>query len=271
MKGLLNFEDTNNLKLNNLKLFRYYKMDDFLKTVKSKTLYLKKPHCWNDPFENLFLKSRIFDIDEKPIEMGIMKERVFAQCWTLKEESDLMWNNFIPDNIGVKVEVTLKNLNNSIQNNSDIRFIGKMKYLTIKEIENYFSQTFILTLDDIAKPIFESLLIKRKEFSEEHEVRILFFDLFRNNKSNKIFIVNKNPNDYKDDFTTISISPELFEKVVFHPKMSDKSISKYKSQIRGFGYKGEIEKSKLYNIPEIKIILDHKGKLSPAPNKGYTQ
>ena len=120
MRGLLNFENINSLDLTNLKLFRYYKMDDFLKTIESKTLYLKKPHCWNDPFENLFLKSKIIDVNEKPIEMGIMKERVFAQCWSLKKESDLMWNSYIPDNVGVKVEVSLMNLNQAIINNSSI-------------------------------------------------------------------------------------------------------------------------------------------------------
>lgn len=265
-KGLLNFEDFTDSELTDLKLYRYFQVDDFIKTFEQNSLFLKKPHCWNDPFENIFLKSEIVDTNENPIEMGMMKERVFAQCWSLKEESDLMWGSYFVGNNGVKVEVSLNKIKQEIFKNSEIIFIGKIKYLTIQEIADYFSQIFKLSLDDIAQPIFESLLVKRKEFSEEFEVRILFFDLFRNNKYERIFILNSNLEDYKNDFTSIKISSNIFEKVVFHPKMDYEQIEINKNKLTNLGYKGIMEKSKLYDIPEFKIKLDHQGKLKPALN-----
>jgi len=250
----INEDQLKDNELSETKLYRYYWITDLLKTLETKRIILKKPHLWNDPFENLFLKSEIKNIDGKIADLSVTKEQIFAQCWTLKEESDLMWHSYIKGNEGAKVATTLGKLLKIISE-YNFAFIKGVSYRSEKDILKYFSKP--MPFNGNANPLFTTLFIKRVEFEEEKEVRLVFHDAFRNrNPKNRLKIANFNINDYKSDFAYINFEPNfLFSEIILHPQMSGKMVTNFKKRI-GEYYRGEIKKSILYNIPKISLTID---------------
>ena len=213
------------------KIYRYYWINDLLESLESKKIKLKKPHLWNDPFENLFFNSEIRHIDGEIADLSVTKEQIFAQCWTLKKESDLMWNSYIKGKEGAKVTTTLGNLLKAISG-CYFAFVKGVSYWTQNEILEYFAKPIPLKIFD--SPLFTTLFIKREEFEEEQEVRLVFHDSLRNrDPKDRIKIANFNIQDYlQSDFAYIDFEPDfLFSEIVLHPQMDTDMIVNYKNRL----------------------------------------
>ena len=255
---LINFEGTEGTVVQNTKVYRYYKMYDFLSSLRDQCLFLKKPYLWNDPFENLFFNSKIIDTNGEKVSLEIMKEQIYSQCWTLKEESNLMWNNFVSDGKGVKVTTTIGKIIDVIIN-LNLAFMGKVGYFDESEIRTYYSKPILNNIDLHSGLILKSLLTKRKEFSDEQEIRIIYFNFFKQENLNRqIFTLNRNANEFKNDFTMVSIDPnKFFDEIVFHPRIKVSESDSYKINFKDLGYNGIVKMSKLYDLPDITITFDN--------------
>jgi hypothetical protein len=237
------------------KIYRYFRINDLIETLTTKKLKLKKPHLWNDPFENLFLKSAMKDIHGNEIDLGVTKEQIFAQCWTLKEESGLMWSSYVHDKKGAKATSTIGSLLKIIPEHN-IAFIKAVSYWSEKEIFEYFANPLTFNVNET--PLFKTLFIKRKEFEEEQEVRLVFHDMFRNcDPKSNIHIANFNRNEYKSDFAFLPIEPDLlFSEIILNPHLNEEKVEHYKNKI-GKWFNGNISKSKLYRVPNVTLIIDN--------------
>lgn len=254
---LFNADQVYDIELLETKIYRYFRLNDLIESLSTKKLRLKKPHLWDDPFENLFLKSKVVNAKGQPADLSTTREQIFAQCWTFKEESDLMWSSYIHDSKGAKVTVSLKDILKVISR-YQFAFIAKINYWTEQEILDYFSKPLSLDVSNKENPFIKTLCIKRKEFEEEQEVRIIFPDMFRNRDlKSRIHVANFNINDYKSDYTYFEFDPDqLFSEIVLHPKMKVEKAEQYKYKLSQL-YAGKIYKSKLYETPDILIQIDN--------------
>ena len=221
-------------------IYRIFSIDYLLELLSTNDLVLVKPKLWDDPFENLILKSLIQNDKTKS---NSYRDNIFAQCWTQHRETDAMWRIYSPNKDGVKIKSTPKKLFDSIYNSTSCEkvvgtetcFIGKVQYINQSDLIAELEKKPNSLYDTTGKAM--SLLIKRREFRHEREVRLIHIDLTdeRNADTKKIQI---------DAFN-------LFEEITFDPRLSDLRYKALKNYIISLGYDGKISKSRLYKVPVI--------------------
>lgn len=205
---------TRNL-LNGLKpsdrLYRFLRLDRFLDLVSHRILLLRKPHTWDDPFEN-FLSKTTIDDNGQSVGFNLTND-YFGQCWTLREECDGMWRNYCSLDCGVRIGTTSEKLIQAIWNGTDTftplqTFVGRVRYLddgSLKAELAGCSEYGHPLMNSSGRGIAQMLLIKRTEFDYEEEVRALVSD-------------DKMVGDTK----TFVIDPRGFiDSITFAPKMND--------------------------------------------------
>lgn len=133
---------------------------------------------WDDSFENFFLKCNIED-NGKISNAESQTQCLFAQSWTLKEETDAMWRIYSPDKLGVRIKSTFKNLLEAIfVDNACIAnvWMGKVEYYSMEEIKCIIEERIKgVTLFDVYQKIFPStVFMKRIEFAHENEFRVSY-------------------------------------------------------------------------------------------------
>lgn len=233
------------------KIYRVFSFERFLKVLINKNLTLVKPKLWDDPFENFVLKSYGVLSDGRKVHFDSMRESYYGQCWTLRKECDGLWRNYSPDSMGVKVRTTVAKLFDALYDIGNpyhtlSYFIGKVEYVSDKKIKNVFSDPRMILTSD-GKGIVKTLLLKRRAFNYEKEVRIIFK------------VPNDNQADYskvtnvwaEGDFFNINIDPNiLFEEVEFNPWISDDLYKILSDGLEKAGYRGKVRKSRLYDQPQ---------------------
>jgi hypothetical protein len=143
-----------------------------------KQLVLVPPKKWDDPFENWLLSSKVkLSSTGAQGDMLGMRKEVFGQCWTLHRETDAMWRIYSSDNNGARIKTTprklLEALKKHVGNYSEIScFIGKVEYKTQKDLVSALKGIDLFNTN--GSGIAESLLYKRREFSHEREVRLIY-------------------------------------------------------------------------------------------------
>jgi len=137
---------------------------------------LPQPSKWDDPFENFILKSPV-QISSGEIGSFGFHDDVYGQCWTLHRASDAMWRIYSPDKDAVRVRTTIEKLARSLSSPLGSwahaqSFIGKVEYLFKPDLENFAATIF----EDELSPatIARSLLVKRRAFLHEREVRLIY-------------------------------------------------------------------------------------------------
>ena len=230
-------------------IYRIFNLSYFMESFVTKTLVLSKPKSWDDPFENLFMNSPIIDKQENFLFMESRND-FFAQCWTLNSENDAMWRIYSQNKNGIKVRTTINKLFNALYNslihneNRDFScFIGKVKYYTKSEMLNFITKNEIdgyPILSASGKNLSRTLLIKRLEFEHENEIRIIFDS--GNSVSGDIFRFIINPYD-------------LFDEIVFDPRMDFFTYEALRSFILGMKYTNNVSQSDLYHLENRPIKL----------------
>lgn len=229
---------TDNLDLDT-PIYRTMPIERLIQILESRKLTLMKPKKWEDPFENSFLLSK-FILDGKPVNLNPRKS-IYGLCWTIHQESDAIWRIYSHDKRGVTVKTTprklLKSLNAAIGAFSSIScFIGKVKYLEKTEIYDEYKKIAQRISQSDGKPLAESLLYKRAAFNHENEVRLLY---------------HEHDKDCENDLFQFDINPyDLFDQIMFDPRLDRSIYDIYKDGIVKLGFTGKIIKSILYDMPE---------------------
>jgi len=209
---------------------------------------LVHPSLWDDPYENLILKSKVRSNTGEIVNYRFHKN-FYGQCWSLHRASDAMWRIYSPDKRGIRIKTTPNKLLSSLyhggaENSSRSCVIGKVRYLSenrLLEFGNSIYKNCSLSKDNL----FQSLLVKRLAFKHEREVRLMYYDLNDSERSKK-FSYEFNPH-------------EVIDQLMIDPRLTKEEAYSMKSEIiKATGYKGSIKRSLLYAVPDEIILNDNK-------------
>ena len=161
------------------KIYRIFSPRYFFELFDGKTNTLVLPRKWDDPFENILLRSKARSISDDEEVTFAFRDRVYGQCWTLEPVSDAMWQIYSPEENGIRVRTTVGKLIESIRtvhgDNANLScFIGRVSYVTDKKLREFGKTTFADYVS--SRKVAHSLLIKRKAYRFENEVRLIYFD-----------------------------------------------------------------------------------------------
>ena len=237
-------------------IWRIFNLEHLYSLYKTKQLVLVNPALWDDPFDNVLQKCKIEIGPDLQISLRRHFDEFFGQCWThARQESDAMWRIYSPrDGHGVRVQTTPRRLLHALASSPDATaencFIGKVRYLTEKSILKHLSHPQIL--NDIAYKIvgavfqrteltktmpavIDTLLMKRKAFRYEEEVRLLYRERQQTGTQLRQFTVD---------------TQMLFVDAVFDPRMTSEEYEKAVRQLFDLGYVGNASCSSLYQLPD---------------------
>lgn len=205
---------------------------------------LVHPSCWNDPYENLILRSKVRDKTGR-VRTYTYHENIYGQCWTLHANSDAMWRIYSPDARGVRIRTTVSKLLQSLYHGGVDRpdrfcVVGKVSYLREKPLRQFANGIYRNgTLKKV--DLFRTLLVKRPAFRHEREVRLLYYD-HRREADGQLLRYRLNAHD-------------VIEQMMIDPRMQYSEFTKLKEAIRRrTGFQGPILRSLLYSPPEETIL-----------------
>lgn len=215
-------------------VYRIMPVHRLLECFQKRQLVLLPPKKWDDPFENMLLSAKVMLGDGEVADMQPIRDKVYGQCWTLHRETDAMWRIYSADKSGAKVRSTPRKLLEALKvadgKFSEIQcFIGRVRYMTQKALVSKLKSLDLFNSN--GSGIAESLIYKRDEFRHEREIRLLYTGPSR-------------------DVHAFSIDPnELFEEVVFDPRMDAELYKAYKAAVKSKGFSNRIAQSVLYRPP----------------------
>lgn len=224
-------------------IYRVFSREKFIRLFETGTLTLVRPKLWDDPFEN-FMLNATGELKDGMKFKNEFRENFYGQCWTTKRESDAMWRIYSSQSDGVKVKTTIRKLYNALYSESGHPkeascFIGKVEYLSTSKLMKLLDDPIVMRknlLDATGRGQASTLLLKRIAFSHEKEVRLIYNS--QGNINSDVFHFAVNPND-------------LFDRIVFDPRMNLSVFKADKELIKSWGYKKSIVKSTLYKIPDL--------------------
>lgn len=232
-------------------IYRVYPIDRLLQLFNEKKNTLVKPLMWDDPFENLIFQQTARTNAGHPVNFDDLRECLYGQCWTLNlDETDALWRIYSPNKNGIRVKTTLRKLWDNFYDPQYkwamiSYFIGKIYYGTELEIKNHFEdpENLIEIFGTNARGIINTVLIKRKAFEHENEVRLVF----RANKEE--FDLVKNVYQYNFD------PVEILDELLFDPRFDNNLFSIIKDELEKIGFDKPIEKSNLYQPPNFDLTF----------------
>ena len=219
-------------------VYRIMSMQRLLEALKKEQLSLVKPKLWDDPFENALLASAFEFPDGERVSFSA-KDAVYGQCWTLHRETDAMWRIYSAEKDGVRVTSTprklLEALNKTEPEFSNVRcFLGQVIYMKKAALLDRLGKIQLLNTN--GSGLAESLLYKRNEFRHEKEVRLIY---------------SGRDGECTEDIYPFAIHPnDLFEKIMFDPRMDSTEVVANRKKIRGQGFSGRVTQSLLYRAPK---------------------
>lgn len=219
-------------------VYRIMSISRVLQALEEKRLVLVKPKKWDDPFENALLASAFETADGETTTFAA-KECVYGQCWTLHRETDAMWRIYSGNKDGVRITSTPRKLLAALQKSDPKRskvscFLGRVTYLSKANLLVTLGGINLLSTD--GSGIAESLLYKRKEFTHEREVRLIYSGS-EGQCNSDIYAFDIEPND-------------TFERLTFDRRMDPELRAAYRLAFKAKGYTGKVTTSILYKPPE---------------------
>lgn len=215
--------------------------------IQNQTLWISKVNTWDDVYENIFFKQNFFHyIGKELVQVGVedVGNNMFGQCWTSQKESDAMWRIYSPDknNYALRIKTTVGKLMDAAfvsPKGIPAVFVGEVSYVddaTISGILSRYAQNGF-HLSTSSREYAELLLLKRKEFEHEKEIRLIISEA----------------TDFKSDHTELSIDPQIFiDEITLDSRMVPGSTdyNHYKSELLSTGISSaKINRSRLYDLP----------------------
>jgi hypothetical protein len=229
-------------------IFRIIPKRRLIELFKSQTNVLVKPSLWKDPYENYVLNGK-FQLPNGSVIDPPMRNSFFAQCWSLKSQSEALWRLYSETNRkdGVQIRTTIGRLYQSIHSQLypekvDRIFIGKVDYKTIASINDYASAGFLNSAVFSGRNWAKTLLFKRKAFTHEQEIRLLYFGYSWECDAQNLFSYSINPHT-------------LIDRIILDPRLSDSESKQSIASIRKCTkFEGRIARSNLYQSPKPLLI-----------------
>ncbi len=236
------------------RLYRTIPLSRFYELFNNRVNVLVRPKLWVDPYENLALTSPV-EIGGELGEFGF-HEDYYGQCWTTHSISDAIWQNYSAEENGVPTGVRIRSTVGKVLGElskgyspsiARIRcFIGKVRYLSDKQLVRFAATHFAdgLGMGGDGRLLADSLLVKRKAFKHEGEVRLIYAATDGTEPNADLFRYDIDPH-------------AMIDQVMLHPKLPEAEVDKLKADIRmQTGFKGPVLHSQLYSRPKgFKFII----------------
>ncbi|MGJ8697217.1 MAG: DUF2971 domain-containing protein [Verrucomicrobiaceae bacterium] len=213
-------------------------------------LVLVRPKLWEDPFENFFLKSTFLTSDGAEVTAEKVENSWYGQCWTTNSDTDAMWRIYSQDKQSLRVKTTIRKLADAMWNENDnfapLKYhIGAVDYKPVAEIDEFRKTTGFMegTGGSGTSRLANTLLIKRKEFEHESEIRLLYCDTADDSHAKKTNI------------HSIAVDPHsLIDEVCIDPRVDDPiDIDAITKKVQRLGYKGTVIQSDLYQFEPARV------------------
>lgn len=177
------------------------------------------------------------------------ESKLFAQCCSFVFESDAMWRIYSTDRRGVLVTASAQALltlgKSQFEGPMEQVFLGKVQYKSQAELKEMLeSQDFLRNV--LRAPMYSHvsssvLLYKRDSFKHEEEVRL---------------ILSRHVSEVPGDIARFQIPlDEVILKVTLDPRLSGEEFERYSYIMDKIGYKGHIERSSLYSVPDLNLEI----------------
>jgi hypothetical protein len=136
---------------------------------------------WKDKFENFLMRSghEVNGIKSD----NVLREKMVAQCWTKEKYSEAMWGIYANEPAGrfLRIKSTPRKLLKALCDAQplladELCRVGRVDYKKTDEIREWYDQN--KSADVNQQLLFQSLLLKRKAFSHEKEVRLMHCAMF---------------------------------------------------------------------------------------------
>lgn len=259
----LNFQNGYEVIDYNTPIYRIFPLNRLLEALENKEFCLVRPEKWADPYENFVLNSRGISNNGKTLTLESIKKKYYGQCWSLKEECDGLWRNYTSNScvtcnskafknrhgkhpISGKVKTTVGKLMNAFYNENNqfhsiCYFIGKVKYVGDDDIKELVNKALRIVTNQFNYMQMMTLLIKRKPFEYENEVRLLYC---------------KTDQDNLGDLFKFRIDPdELIDEITLDPWVESEKSGSIIKQIKKY-YNGTVGVSKLYEKGNFEFQID---------------
>lgn len=237
-------------------IYRMMPLCYLLEFFEKKQNVLVKPHKWKDKFEKF----------ENHI---IRTENVYGQCWTFAKASDALWKIYSRDSVAIRVKSRVRKLKESldtviVNSGTPCVFVEKVRYRTEAQIRDFSSKLHREDKPFSNRVVASSLVIKKKAFECERELRLLFFQ--------------DAPEGAINDLFSYSVDPlELIEQIMIDPQLSKRCVEDLKKYIHektGFPA-NKIKHSRIYDPPLRTRQYSQKGEpmkiRSPKRESGTTR
>tara|TARA_R110000868_G_scaffold194517_3_gene439950 strand:+ start:258 stop:998 length:741 start_codon:yes stop_codon:yes gene_type:complete len=227
------------------RIYRVFPQDYFFELFEEKKNALVLPAMWHDPFENVVLRS---SVKMSNGEIGIFgfHDQVYGQCWSLHRASDAMWQIYSKDRRSIRVRTTVGQLIDSLSLRNDdwtntSCFIGCVDYLTDNGLGKFAKDVFKNGISPLS--IAHSLMVKRKAYVHEKEVRLIFLEPHGIKHLHGV---------YKYEIDPLSI----FDQVMIDGRISPADFTPLKHEIsKRTGLSPEqVKRSKLYDQPKNFVV-----------------
>ena len=228
-------------------VYRILPFNRFIESIKKQEFIFVSVNKWQDPLENFIFKQDYRMKNGEIFSFDSIRNHIYAQCWTLNEESDFSWKVYSHDFSGIKLKSQIKNLYERLgslvtEANNRLR-VGKVMYWPLEKIKEIYEKDFTKYEFQARELTFTwSLFIKREIYKHENEVRFIY--------------VSEDNDDFSDFYKFKIDYNEIIESVSIDPRTSTEEFERKASIIKNLGFKGDIIKSDIYDNSELNIGLD---------------
>lgn len=227
------------------RIYRVLTLERLLEMFATNNNVLVKPELWEDTFENFILRSEVKSSSGQKYKYNLHEE-MYGQCWTKESSSDAMWRIYSPNKDGLRIRTTIRKLIESMHSAHPAHpetmcCIGRVEYLNDKNLMERANSTFEKSGISVEN-LFRSLLVKRRAFRHENEVRILFHNYRGDNHPSKTYSYPVDPGG-------------LIDQIMIDPRRTFSEFETIKRIIRHTtDYKKSIKRSLLYALPKKTVI-----------------
>lgn len=222
-------------------IYRIMREEHVLTLFQNRENVLSQIGNWKDKFENFQLNIGGI-LNGRAFTYG-MRDAFVGQCWTLESMSEAMWGIYAndPQVRYLRIRSTPRKLLTALAeaHSEGLKqrcFVGKVRYLREDELRATVQNGGQLALG--GRWFASNLLLKRRAFRHESEVRLLFFG---------------DTNDYgADSLYRYKIDPHtMISQIMADPNRDRSNWVGERSAIReATGFTGSIMRSKIYDPPD---------------------
>lgn len=231
-------------------IYTTMRWDNFIKMIQTKQLFLKHPTDWDDPWENFLLRSDAYLKDGSRCSLRSIANTYYAQCWSFNEESEAFWRRYADKTRrAVKIRTTAGKLMAEIYPFSSTFaplqfFFRRVRYVSTEELEKFKQSMRDCLISNWSELFLESLCLKRKVFSYEEEVRLIYQETESGSK-------------YKPapQIKTIPADPSRFiEELVVDPWCTDQDRVTLEKTMSNW-YKGQLQRSQMLDGSDSAVVV----------------